>query len=178
MAEKTTIARPYADAIFEMAQAKGDYKSWSDMLAVAAQAAANADMSKVIGNPSIEAADQAAVFIEVCGSVLNDQGKSLIKLLGENGRLDVMAEIAALYEELRATAEGTVQADVVSAAQLSDAQKQSIAAALKARLGRDVEMNCSTDESLLGGVVIRAGDLVIDGSVASKLNAMGHALLH
>lgn len=178
MAEKTTIARPYADAIFEMAQAKGDYKSWSDMLAVAVEAAANEDMGKVIGNPNIESADQAAIFTDVCGSALDEQGKNLIKLLGENGRLDVVAEIAALYEELRATAEGTIQADVVSASELSDVQKQSIAAALKARLGRDIELNCSTDDSMLGGVQIRAGDLVIDGSVATKLSAMSNALLH
>ncbi len=178
MAEKTTIARPYADAIFELAQASGDYKSWSDMLADAAEVAAHEAMAKVIGNPSIEPADQAAIFAEICGSSLNEQGQNLVKLLGENGRLDVVVEIAALFEELRASAEGTVKADVVSAMDLNDAQKQSIAAALKARLGRDVELNCTVDDSLMGGVQIRAGDLVIDGSVANKLTAMSNTLLH
>lgn len=178
MAEKTTIARPYAEAIGEMAKAQGDYKSWSDMLAVATELAANDDMGKLIGNPNVTREQLVDIFNDVCGDKLNQQGKNLIALLAENDRLNVLAEIAALYEELRASAEGAIQAEVTSAMDLSDAQQSAIAAALQKRLGREVTLVSKKDESLIGGVIIRAGDLVIDGSAAGKLAALGTTLLH
>ncbi|MDH5180518.1 MAG: F0F1 ATP synthase subunit delta, partial [Gammaproteobacteria bacterium] len=113
-----------------------------------------------------------------CAKGLDDQGKNFVRVLGENKRLNVVAEIAALYERHRAEAEKVVEAEVVSAFAMSDAQRKQMAEALKKRLGRDVNLVSRVDESILGGAIVRAGDLVIDGSVASKLNKLAHAMMH
>lgn len=177
MAEKTTIARPYALAVFSLAKEQGNLAGWSDMLQLAASVVANEQMAAVIGNPEIKS-QAAAILTDVCGDKLNDNGKNMINVLAENDRLSCLPEIAEIYEGLRAEEESTVVAEVISAVEMSDAQKESIAAALKARLGREVSLECSTDESLLGGAVIRAGDVVIDGSVVSRLESMSHQLMH
>lgn len=177
MAETTTIARPYAQAVFKIAQEKGDLKAWSEMLQLAAAVAADAEMAAVIDSPKLGASQVADLFVDVCGDKLSDSGKNLIRVLAENDRLPLLPDIAALYEMERATAEGTVEADVVSATELSDAQKQAIADALKKRLGREVTLNCRTDADMVGGAIIRAGDVVIDGSVSARLEKLGSQLL-
>ncbi len=178
MAELTTIARPYAQAIFALAKEQSDLKGWSAMLQNAALVAADPEMIKLIDSPRLEKADLAQLFVDVCGSTLNDFGKNMVHVLADNDRLALLPEIAALYEVERASAEGTVQAEVVSATPLSEAQKQGIAGALTKRLGRDVVLDCKVDETLLGGAIIRAGDMVIDGSVVTKLSKLGSTLLH
>jgi F-type H+-transporting ATPase subunit delta len=178
MAEKTTIARPYAQAIFSMAQEQGDLKGWSEMLALAAMVAADAEMAALIDSPSLTKEQKAQLFLDVCGDKLNESGQNMIRVLAENDRLDVLPEVVLLFEEERAQSEGTVQAEVISATALSDSQLSKIADALKKRLGREVTLEQKTDESLLGGAIIRAGDIVIDGSVVGKLEKLGHELLH
>jgi len=178
MAEKVTIARPYAQAVFATAKEQGDLKGWSTMLQCAAAVAGDAEMAAVIANPRIDRAQLVTLFLEVCGNNINDAGKNTIRLLAENGRLEVLPEIAALYEEMRAEAEATIEAEVISAAALSESQKSAIAAALAKRMGREVSLVCKTDESLLGGAIIRSGDMVIDGSVVGKLEKLSSQLLH
>ena len=178
MAENITIARPYAQAIFSLAQEQSNLKGWSDMLQLAAAVAANPEMVAVIDSPNFDNNQIADLFIDVCGDKLTDSGKNMIRVMAENDRLKVLPEVAALYEAERATVEGTVVAEVTSATALSDAQQQNIAEALKKRLGRDVTLECKIDESLLGGAIIRAGDVVIDGSVVGKLAKLGNALTH
>jgi F-type H+-transporting ATPase subunit delta len=178
MAENITIARPYAQAIFSLAQEQSDLKGWSDMLAFAAAVAADPEMVTVIASPSFDSSQLADLFIEICGDKLNDAGKNMIRVLAENDRLSVLPEVAELFEAERAAVEGTVVAEVTSATALNDAQQQSIAEALKKRLGRDVTLECKIDESLLGGAIIRAGDVVIDGSVVGKLEKLATALAH
>lgn len=176
MAELTTIARPYAQAVFRLAQDEGNLKGWSEMLVLAAQVAADSEMAALIDNPRVTREQLVDVFLAVCGDGLTETGKNLIRVLADNRRLHVLPEVAALYEVERAAAEGTVKAQVTSAKPLSDEQMQAITASLAKRLGRDVTLDCSVDESLIGGAVIRAGDVVIDGSVVARLDKLKHQL--
>ena len=162
MAEKTTVARPYAQAAFDLAQAAGDLKAWSDMLQLVAMVSEQDAMQALIGNPSVKRERLVELIIEICGDNLSEAGRNFIRILGENKRLDVVTEIATLYEQHRAEAEKSVEAQVISAFALSDAQSAQCSEALKKRLGR---------------AIVRAGDLVIDGSVTGQLDKLSHALL-
>ncbi len=142
------------------------------MLQTVAMIAANADMQSLIGNTSVSKEQMAQLVIDVAGDVMTDAGRNLVKLLAENRRLDVVAEIAEQFETLKAEAEKTVEAEIVSAQEVSAAQQSMIADKLKARLGREVSLKCTVDESLMGGAIIKAGDMVIDGSVSGQLNKL------
>jgi len=172
MAEKSTIARPYAEAVFQIADAAKQLKEWSAMLQTIAVIAADADMQSIIGNTSVNKAQLSQLMIDVAGDVMTEQGCNLVKLLAENRRLDVIAELTEQFETLKAEAEKTVEAQIVSAQEVSAAQQSMIAQKLKARLGREVSLTCTVDESLMGGAVIKAGDMVIDGSVSGQLNKL------
>ena len=142
------------------------------MLQTVAMIAADADMQSIVGNTSVSKAQVAELVIDVAGDVMTDTGRNLVKLLAENRRLDVVAEITEQFETLKAEAEKTVEAEIVSAQEVSAAQQSMIAEKLKARLGREVSLKCSVDESLMGGAIIKAGDMVIDGSVSGQLNKL------
>jgi len=176
MAEKSTIARPYAQAAFSLAA--GDLKKWSEMLQLIAAVTTDATMQDMIGNPAIERGKLTDAIVDVCGAGLDHNGENFVRVLAENKRLNVVAEIAELYEAKRAEAESTVDAEVTSAFPLNDAQKDQLNAALKKRLGREINLVCKTDESIIGGAVVRAGDLVIDASVTGQLEQLSYALLH
>ncbi|MCC6209080.1 MAG: F0F1 ATP synthase subunit delta [Gammaproteobacteria bacterium] len=178
MAEKRTIARPYAQAVFDLASAQRQFGPWSERLQLLTAVAADPRMQRLIGNPRITRAQLAGLIVEICGDRLEDQGRSLVGVLVENRRLDMLPEIGALFAEYRAEAERTVQAEVVSAFPLSPEQEAGISVALKKRLGREISLKSSTDETLIGGAVIRAGDLVIDGSVTGHLDRLASALSH
>ncbi|HEY9148476.1 MAG TPA: F0F1 ATP synthase subunit delta, partial [Gammaproteobacteria bacterium] len=135
-------------------------------------------MVAIIDSPRFDNSQLADMFIEVCGDKLNDAGKSMIRVLAENDRLSILPEVAELFEAERANVEGTVVAEVTSAVALNEAQQKSIIEALKKRLGREVTLECNIDESLLGGTIIRAGDVVIDGSVVGKLEKLASTLTH
>lgn len=177
MAEITTIARPYAQAVFATAKEQGKLKDWSDMLQLAAAVASHPEVAVAVDSPRLDKAQRGQLIIDICGDKLDAGGKNLLRVLAENGRLSLLPEIAALYEAERAAAESRITAEVISATALSDTQKHAIASALKKRLGREVALKCQVDETLLGGAVIRAGDMVIDGSVTGKLNKLSAALL-
>jgi len=177
MAENSTIARPYAQAAFDIANEKGDLKSWSDMLQLISAVASDAVLSDMISNPSIEREKIVEIIVDVCGDNLNDLAKNYIKVLADNGRLNVATEIALGFEEHRAEAEKTVEAEVISAFPLSDAQVKSMTEALKKRLGREVTLNTRIDETIVGGAIIRAGDLMIDGSVSGQLDKLATTLM-
>lgn len=178
MAEAITVARPYAQAAFMSANAKQALKDWSDMLSLMAAIADDAAMHDLIDSPHLTETQLADLFIEVAGDNVNDSGANFIRILAENRRLALLPEIAALYEIQRRAAEGIVQAEMVTAFPATEAQQAEIIASLSKRLGRDIELSCSTDAELLGGAIIRAGDLVIDGSVRGKLERLGSALNH
>ena len=176
MAEKTTIARPYALAIFDSAKEKGQLAKVAEALQIIAAAVSDPALASMIGNPGVADDKIIALLTDLCGDRASSEVGNFIKLLSEYNRLDVLPEIADLFDSYRAEEESTVEAEVISATALSDAQKTDIASGLKKRLGRDVTLQCSIDESLIGGAIIRAGDLVIDGSITSQLNKLGQAL--
>lgn len=176
MAEKTTIARPYALAIFESAKEKGQMAKVTEALHIAAAAVSDPALASLIGNPGVTDDKITALLTDVCGDHASAEVGNFFKLLAEYNRLTVLPEIAGLFDSYRAEEESTVEAGVVSAVELSDAQKTEIVSGLKKRLGREVTLQCSIDESLVGGAIIRAGDLVIDGSITSQLNKLGQAL--
>jgi len=177
MSELNTVARPYAQAAFDLARESSTLAQWSNMLGFAAAVSVDSAMREAIDSPSLLVTEQADLFAQVCGDQLDDQGRNFVKLLAENRRLTLFPEIAALYEDLRADAEGTLEATVISAKPMSDAQQQEMASALKARFDRDVVLKVEVDESMVGGAIIRAGDTVIDGSVRGKLEKFAHALI-
>jgi len=178
MAEKSTIARPYALAAFELAKEKSELAKWSDMLGFAAVVAMDETIQAYIGNPKIEQDTLTRLMLEVCGDELNSVGQNFFKVLIANKRLDVLPEIALLYNEFRADAEKTIDAEVISAFPLTDAQQSSLIEGLKKRLGREVNLTSKVDENLLGGAIVRAGDLVIDGSVSGQLDKLETSLMH
>jgi len=177
MSELNTVARPYAQAAFDLAKEASSLAQWSDMLGFAAAVSVDEAIREAIDSPNLSVTEQANLFEQVCGDQLDDHGRNFVKLLAENRRLTLFPEIAALYEELRADAEGTLEATVVTAKPMSDAQQQDMANALKARFNRDVVLQVEIDESIIGGAIIRAGDTVIDGSARGKLEQFAHALV-
>jgi len=177
MSELNTVARPYAQAAFDLAKEAGSLSHWSDMLGFAAAVSVDEAIREAIDSPNLSVSQQADLFVQVCGEQLNDQGHNFVKLLAENRRLTLFPEIAALFEELRADAEGTLEATVITAKPISDEQQQQMANALKARFNREVVLQVEIDESIIGGAIIRAGDTVIDGSARGKLEKFAHALV-
>ena len=177
MAEAITIARPYASAVFSIANEKGELKVWSDLLAVLAQCVAIPSMQSVISSPSVSDEQCVTLLADIAGELMSDDARNFLALLAENNRLMLLTQIKVIFEELRAEAEQVITADVTTARALTPKQEKNISAALKKRLGRDVTLNSNVDESLLGGAIIRAGDLVIDGSALGKLNRLANAII-
>ena len=176
MAEKSTIARPYARAVFRLAQEQNDLAKWSDSLQAAAVIVGDPTMQALIRNPKVTKQQLITLIKELAGKHLDDLGHNLIQLLVENHRLVYLPEVAALYETYRKEAEHTADAEVITAFALDDEQQRRIADALKARLGRTVTLHQTVDASLLGGVIIRTVDQVIDGSVTAQLDKLARAL--
>ncbi|OUR65782.1 F0F1 ATP synthase subunit delta [Methylophaga sp. 42_25_T18] len=176
MAEAITIARPYANAAFAIAQEKNELKAWSDLLAILSQCVADPKMQSIITSPAVSDEQVISVFADIAGEMSGD-AQNFLALLAENNRLQLLDKIAVIFEELREEAEQIMTADVTSARALTTEQEKNISAALKKRLGRDVTLNVDVDESLLGGAIIRAGDLIIDGSALGKLNRLANAIL-
>jgi F-type H+-transporting ATPase subunit delta len=177
MSEAITIARPYVIAAFDVASKNNDLKGWSDALLSAADAVENDQIRALILSPRVEKAQLQNLFLAVCGGdKLNKHVSNFYKLLIDAQRLIVLPEISAMFEVMRTEAEKSVDVVVTSAFDLNDVQKQKITAAMKKRLGREIKLNCETNPKLLGGIVIRAGDKVIDGSARSHLSELAHAL--
>ena len=176
MSELTTAARPYAKAVFEMAQESGNLSGWSDQLGAIAQVISSEDSAALLTNPRLSQDQKIQILTEVLGNSVNEGGINLLKVLGENNRFTLVPEMARLYEELKAQAEGAIEAEITAAMELSADQQNAIAAALQKRLGREVKLVTKLDPSLMAGAIVRAGDLVIDGSIQSRLKEMKAAL--
>ena len=176
MAELTTLARPYAKAAFEHAQAHQQLANWSAMLGLAAAVSIDDTMQRVLKAPRLTSTEKATAFIEVCGDKFDAQAQNFIHVLAENDRLALLPDIFAQFELYKAEQEKSIDVDVTSAFALSDEQQDKLAKVLSARLSREVRLHAVEDSSLIGGVVIRAGDLVIDGSVRGKLAKLAEAL--
>ncbi|WP_419149082.1 F0F1 ATP synthase subunit delta [Pseudoalteromonas 'SMAR'] len=175
MSELTTIARPYAKAAFELAVDKGTVEAWNDMLFFAGQVTSDEQVKTLLGSIATEA-EQSDVIIKLCAEQLNEQGQNLIKLMAENERLAAIPAVAELFAELKADYEKEIEVDVVSATALADDAQAKLVAALEKRFARKVKLNCSIDEAIVSGLVIKAGDTVIDGSVRGKLERLTTSL--
>src|ERR1700722_5681297 len=172
VAERATIARPYAKAAFEYARDANAFAGWSKGLKLAGQIVADPRVAALTKSPLLTAADLAGVIIDVASAALDAGMQNFVRVLAENHRLLLLPEIAAHYEELRAAVENTLDVEVISAVTLSDAQADKLKQALSTRLKRTVRMQNSVDSTLLGGAVVRAGDLVIDGSLKGRLERL------
>jgi F-type H+-transporting ATPase subunit delta len=186
MADNHTIARPYAEAAFELAREAGNLDSWSKALNVASDVMADGEVAKFLANPSLTDDGRLEFLtglIDAAGGADNilagraKEGRNFLKLLLEYGRIAVLPEIAEHFDAQKAQVENTIDVTVTSATRLDDAQKKVIAEALGKRLKRNVRLEAELDESLIGGAVIRAGDIVIDGSLRSRLLSLSNALI-
>ncbi len=176
MSEKMTLARPYAEAVFALANERNALPKWSQMLQLAALIAGDAQMHRLFDDPRLPRERLIALFLDVAGKGLDEDGVNLVRLLAANRRLALLPEIAQLFEELKAEHERAVDAEILSAYPLDDAQLKKISGALKKKLGREVRVVPKVDPTLIGGVIIRAGDVVIDGSVEGRLRALSSYL--
>lgn len=180
MSELTTIARPYAKAAFDFAveqsaKEKSAVQKWSEMLGFVSELAKNEQVQKFLSS-SFSAQYIADTVISICGEQLDQYGQNLIRLMAENKRLTVLP---AVYEEFQYYVEeynATAEVQVISAQPLNATQKQKIAAAMEKRLARKVKLNCSVDNSLIAGVIIRTDDFVIDGSSRGQLQRLANEL--
>jgi F-type H+-transporting ATPase subunit delta len=183
VADNNTIARPYARAVFEIADSAGALADWSGSLAVAGQLLGDRGLVEYLGDPDLSD-ERRFEFLtglfDKAGSPLlaggDKKGSNFLKLLVENGRVGVLPEISTHFEALKAEVENSVDAVVTSAVALSKEQLDGIAASLRKRLGREVRITTEIDETLIGGAVIRAGDVVIDGSLRARLDGLANAL--
>jgi F-type H+-transporting ATPase subunit delta len=172
MAELTTIARPYAEAAFELARDENALPVWSEMLRLAATVSADARVDRALGNPRLTDEQKESLFLSICGDKLNAAGRSFLRVLLEAGRIKVLPQIRELFDALKDDAEGVAHARITSAQPVSDAQLAELKQTLEKRFGRRIEATVAVDASLIGGARIVIGDEVIDASVRGKLDAM------
>ena len=176
MPENNSIARPYATAVYELARESSRVPEWSGTLDLLALVTADADLRALIFNPKVSRARLQELVLEICGEALDRHGQNLVKLLIQAERLHYAPHIRELYEQLRAQAEGRLEVTVVTAYELDQQQRDSIAEALGARSGKTVNVNASIDESLIGGAIIRMGDAVVDASLRGRLDQLRNEL--
>ena len=176
MADLSTLARPYAKAAFELARDSGRFREWGTALGALAAAVRDPQVAAFIGHPAVRKADLAEALSRTVEGELGTQGQSLVRLLVDNGRLKAAPFIAEQFEALRAEAESRVDVEITSAVEVPAPQQAHLSEAIAKRLARQVVVDWKTDESLVAGAVIRAGDLVIDGSVKGELENLRTAL--
>jgi F-type H+-transporting ATPase subunit delta len=177
MAELSTLARPYAKAVFELARDEGKLADWTALLAGLARVVRDPGVASAIGHPAIGRGQLADVLVQAMGASASAQAKNLLRLLSEYNRLKLAPAIAEQFEALRAEHERRVDVQIVSAAPVEAAQQQALVAAVKKKLNRDVNVEWTTDPSLIAGAQIRAGDTVIDGSISGELARLRQALV-
>ena len=181
MAEPVTIARPYAEAVFKLASeanASGTLAAWSDAIANIDGVVADSRVQACISDPKVSAQQLEGLVLGVVGDKLSGDARNFVQVLVQNGRLDLMPLIRAHFEALKREKEGVLEAKIISALPMSDAQVKALVAQLEAKYQRKVIAQVETDASLIGGVKIVVGDKVIDGTVRGKLDAMAAALVN
>lgn len=177
MAELSTLARPYAKAVFGLAKDEGKLAEWSALLSGLAAAVRDPKVARAIGHPAVGRGQLADVLVQAAGGAATKQATNLLKLLAEYDRLKLAPEIALQFEALKAEAEKRVEVQISTAAAVDAAQQQTLVAAVKKKLNRDVNVTWKTDPSLIAGAEIRAGDTVIDGSISGELARLRQILV-
>jgi len=176
MADRLTIARPYARAAFEEARQQGRLAAWSESLRTAAQVVQDRRVQALLGNPRVTAPQLAQLVIGIAGPKLGEEGANFVATLADNHRLGFLPEIATLFDDFKDAAEGVADVTLTSAAAVDTAEQRKLSAALERRLKRQVRLHCQVDPALIGGAVLRAGDLVIDGSLRTRLERIAYEL--
>ena len=176
MSEQSSLARPYAKAVFELAREAGDYAKWSEQLAFLAVVSGDENILNAIQNPAISKQQITDLLLDIGKDQLDDQGQNLVKLLVRNDRVVALGDISEQFVIMRDEAEQVIEAQLITAAAVDEAQKDKIQKALSKRLGKTIKLEASVDESLIGGAVVRAGDWVVDGSVKAQLQELVGAI--
>jgi len=176
MAEPSTVARPYAEAAFKIADAAGALGKWSGMLAVLDAVARDERVRAAIADPQLSNAQVAGLFISILSGKLDASAENFVRVLAENGRLELLPDVRAQFESLKNEREGVVEAEIRSAFDLSEAQTADLVQRLEKKTGRKVRARVSVDRELIGGVTVVLGDKVIDGSARAQLAALEAAL--
>jgi F-type H+-transporting ATPase subunit delta len=177
MAELSTLARPYAEAVMQLASAEGNFDAWSNTLNFLADVMRDIEIAAVIANPRVSKETLSNIILDVCESgELGSMGVNLVKLLLKNGRLQAIPHIATQYAKLKAQQQGFINVELISAYETSVEQQHALETALQNRFGKKVNMSLFINPSLLGGWVVRAGDHVIDMSVKGRLQQFSFAM--
>ena len=176
MAEPSTVARPYAEAAFRLAAEGQSLARWAEMLGALAVVGEDQRVRAAVANPKLSDAEAAGLFIGILAGKLTGEAENFVRVLAQNGRLDLLAEIRSQFEALKNEHEGVVEADVQSAFELTEAQVADLVRRLEAKTGRKVKATVSIDKALIAGVKIVLGDKVIDGSARAHLAALETAL--
>ena len=176
MAEIATLARPYANAVFDLARSAGRLTQWSPMLGLLARAVETDEVRELIAAPSLAPAVKAHQLIDVVREDIDDRCRRFVNVLADNHRLELLPEIAAQFESLKAEAEKTLDVEITAAVELTDQQIASYAQALRQRFDQDVHVSVDIDPGLVGGAIVRAGDTVIDGAVRGRLTRLVESL--
>lgn len=176
MAEIATLARPYANAVFDIARSAGRLTEWAPMLGLLARAVETDRVRELIAAPSLAPAVKAHELIDVVREDIDDRCRRFVNVLADNHRLELLPEIAAQFDALKAEAEKTLDVEITAAVELSSQQVDAYIAALRERFDQEVNVNVEIDSGLVGGAVVRAGDTVIDGSVRGRLTRLIESL--
>jgi F-type H+-transporting ATPase subunit delta len=176
MADKLTIARPYARTAFEEARGEDRLAQWSESLKVGAKVVQDARVENLLGNPHVTPEELAQLVIGIAGPDLGEHGANFVRTLADNRRLAYLPEIAAQFDTLKDAAQGVADVTVTSATVLDETLQRKLTQALEKRLKRKVRLHCAVDPHLIGGAILRAGDLVIDGSLSTRLERIAHEL--
>ena len=176
MSELSTLARPYAEAIFKRALENNSAAEWSDMLAFLSLVIQDTEMSVVIANPKVSQEQLTQLLSDICQDQVKGEGINLLKLLVQNDRIMLTPQISALYESFKAEHEGYVDVEVISAYALSKEEQNKFAVTLEKKLDKKVHITTSIDKSLIGGFLAKAGDKVIDGSIKGQLQQLAKKL--
>lgn len=176
MSELSTLARPYAEAVFKTAIENKSVSEWSDMLAFLSVVMKDEEMTTVVANPKVSQQQLTQLVLDICQDQFSKEGVNFLKLLVENGRLILAPQVSELYEEFKAEHEGYVDVEVISAYALSKEEQKKFAATLEKKLDKKVHITTSIDKTLLGGFLAKAGDMVIDGSIKGQLQQLAKKL--
>ncbi len=176
MSELATLARPYAAAVFKRSIQTGTIEKWSKSLAFMSAVLKDKEISAIVANPKVSRERLSTLMLDICQGQVDEEGENFLKLLVQNNRLTLAPTIALQFEALKAESEGYVDVEVATAYAFSPEEKKSFTSTLEKTLSKKVHMNVTVDKSLIGGVLVRAGDRVIDGSIKGQLQHMQKTL--